>query len=557
MASLLILKGTNTQGQRLELTSDKITLGRNPDCTVVITGHAVSREHAHILRVQGKYYIEDRDSRNGTFVNNQQISARTPLKDNDRIKICDFLCTFHEGPGPRPLPPDLRPEEPEEEEPNAASTVEATVGRLSHNQLLETQPAEKLKALLEISTGLSKTLQIDQLLPKIADNLFQLFRQADRCFLILQEEGGGKLIPKVIKTRRANADADARFSKSIVRQCMESGQSLLSEDASTDQRFGSSQSIADFRIRSVMCSPLQSADGKAFGVIQLDSQDRSKKFTGEDLKLLVGVANQAAVALENAKLHENLVARERIERGLELAREVQRGFLPRQLPEVPGYQFFAHYESAQQVGGDYYDFIPLGNGRLAIMQGDVAGKGVPAALLMAKLSAECRFCLLTQPNLAAAVSRLNDLLLQAGGLTDRFITLAAVLLDPATHLVSVINAGHMTPMIYRAATDTTEDSMTNDQAGLPLGVIEGFDYTSNQIQLDPGDSLLVFTDGVTDAMNVNGDQFQIKGIQQAILGSPAPPPILGDRLVKAVKQHSAGRSQHDDITLICFGRTNP
>src|SRR5262249_53336023 len=154
----------------------------------------------------------------------------------------------------------------------------------------------------------------------------------------------------------------------------------------------------DFRIRSVMCAPLNSAEGKAFGVIQLDTQDRSKKFTQDDLMLLVNVANQAAMALENAKLHEEAVTRERFQRDLELAPQVQRGFLPRRLPQVPGYDFFAFYESAQQVGGDYYDFIPLASRRLGVTLGDVAGKGVPAALLMAKLSADGRFCMLTESN---------------------------------------------------------------------------------------------------------------------------------------------------------------
>ena len=394
------------KGGASELEDAQVILGRNRDCQVVIDYPAVSREHAHILLIQGKYYIEDRESRNGTFVNNQQIAGRTLLKNNDRIKICDFLCTFQDGSALKPLPAVLLPDEADADpEGENSSTVEAKcTGTLSSHQLLESQPTEKIKALLDISTNLSKTLELDALLPKIADSLFQLFRQGDRCFLILREEPSGRLVPKMIKTRRAGTDTTSRFSKSIVQQCLETGQALLSEDASTDSRFGLSQSIADFRIRSVMCAPLLHADGKAFGVVQLDTQDRSKKFVADDLKLLVGVANQAAVALENVHLHNDLLARDRFQRDLELAREVQHGFLPRSSPEIPGYQFYTHYESAQQIGGDYYDFIPLAQHRLAVLLGDVAGKGVPAALLMAKLSAEARFCMLTESNSAAAVT---------------------------------------------------------------------------------------------------------------------------------------------------------
>src|SRR5206468_4243417 len=141
-----------------------------------------------------------------------------------------------------------------------------------------------------------------------------------------------------------------------------------------------SQSVVDFRIRSVMCVPLCNAEGKAFAVIQLDTQDHSKKFTQEDLKLLWCVANLAGIAMENARMLEETVVRARLKRDLELAHQVQMSFLPRELPRVPGYDFFAMYQSAQEVGGDYYGFIPLPDGRLAAALGDVAGKGVPAAL---------------------------------------------------------------------------------------------------------------------------------------------------------------------------------
>jgi serine phosphatase RsbU (regulator of sigma subunit)/pSer/pThr/pTyr-binding forkhead associated (FHA) protein len=555
MASLLILKGAN-QGQKLQIQGDRVVLGRNPDCDVVISGTAVSREHAQILAIQGKYYIEDKQSRNGTFVNNQQINGRTLLKDSDRIKICDFLATFQDSAPPKPpLPPDVAKAKDEpENEPESSSTVEATVSGIGSNLLLESQPAEKLTALLEIGNSLSRTLELDPLLPKIVDYLFQLFKQADRGFMIFREEGTNKLIPRVIKTRRPNAEANARFSRSIVKQCLENLEAFLIDDAATDSRFGLSQSVADFRIRSVMCAPLCSADGKAFGVIQVDTQDRSKKFTKDDLKFLVGVANQAAIALDNARVHQELLVRERIKRDLELARQVQRGFLPQRLPQVAGYEFFAHYEAAQEVGGDYYDFIPLG-GRLATAVGDVAGKGVAAALLMAKVSADARFCLLTEPDAALAVTKLNDLIQQAG-LMDRFVTFAAAVLDPATHTVTLVNAGHMAPLVYRRATGELEEATSAAVTGLPLGVVDDYPYECCQAQLQPGDSLLIYTDGISDSMDVRNAQFQTRGIRTAVEGGPYPAPVLGERIIKAVKQHATGRSQHDDITLVAFGRTD-
>jgi serine phosphatase RsbU (regulator of sigma subunit) len=551
MASLLVLKGNNP-GQRIQLTEDTIVLGRNPDCQVPIGGTAVSRNHAQILRIQGKYYIEDLKSRNGTFVNNEQVTSRLPLNENDRIKICDFLCTFHETAA-RPLPAELSPEEPEPPDDPAASTVEASLSHASSNLLLESQPAEKLKALLDITSNLSKTLELEPLLPKIVDSLFQLFKQADRGFIILRDESGKRLIPKAIKARRAADETSAMFSRSIVRQCVETVQALLSDDASHDSRFAMSQSIADFRIRSVMCAPLWSQEGRAFGAIQLDTQDRAKKFTQDDLKLLMGVASQASVAMENAKLHEEQIVSERFKRDLELAREVQRGFLPRRPPELPGYEFFPYYDSAQEVGGDYYDFIQVTSQRLATLVGDVAGKGVPAALLMAKVSADARFCMLTEAEPAAGVTKLNALLQQAG-LSDRFVTLVAALLDTNEHTVTLVNAGHPSPLVYRAATMSLEEATPKEVVGLPLGVVDGFEYASCQVKLAPGDCVFIFTDGVTDAMDVQNLQFQMKGIYAALQGGSFTPRTLGERIVKAVKQHAAGRDQHDDITLACFGR---
>jgi serine phosphatase RsbU (regulator of sigma subunit)/pSer/pThr/pTyr-binding forkhead associated (FHA) protein len=551
MATLHVLKGAN-EGSLIHLDGDKFILGRNPDCGIVIPITSVSREHAQILRIQGRYYIEDKQSRNGTFVNNQAISTRTLLKHNDRVRICDFLAAFMEQPlGAAVDGVDA----PESEEQDGSSTVEAMLSG-SSNLLLETQPADKLRGLLDISANLSKTLDLDALMPKIVESLFQLFRQADRCFVIHAEEGSNRLLPRVVKTRRPQDEPNARPSRTIVRRCLETAQAFLSDDASRDDRIQLSQSVVDFRIRSVMCVPLCTPEGKAFGVIQLDTQDRSKKFTQEDLKLLWGVANQAAIAMENARLHEQAVIRERFNRDLELAKRVQESFLPSTLPQVPGYEFYTHYQPAQAVGGDYYGFIPLPQGRLAMALGDVAGKGISAALLMAKLSSEARFCFLAEANPGQAISKLNDLLYEFTSPMDRFVTLAAVVLDPARHVVTLVSAGHPSPQLWRKSANTLQDAMPKATVGLPLGMMEGCVYDSCQVVLQPGDNLILFSDGVTDALDVRNHQFSMKGVQRVIQeAGSVPAPVLGERLAKAVELHATNRDPHDDVTLVCLGRT--
>ncbi len=516
MALLSFVKGAN-QGTTFELVGDKIVVGRNQECTVVLNVPAVSREHAVIRRISGKFYIEDMKSRNGTFVNNKEVTTRTLLKDNDKIKICDNLLAFFENVPKTPLPDVLQkvvdaPRDEEEEEDS--STVEATVTG-SSKQILEAQPAEKLAMLIEIGADLSQTFHVDQLLPKIVDNLFLVFRQADRGFIILGEEG--KLIPKVTKTRRVEDDDNTpRFSRKIVNRCLETGQSVLSEDASSDKQFDLSQSIADCKIRSVMLAPLLSrTSGKATGVIQLDTQDRFKKFTQDDLKLLMAVAGQAAIALENAKMHESLVARAALEQGLKAAQQVQKSFLPKKWPQSPGYDFFAHYEAAEEVGGDYYDFIPLPGSRMGIMVGDVAGKGVPAALLMAKISADARFCSLTESSVADLVFRLNELM-QEAGMLDRFVTLSAMLLNPNDHTVTIASAGHNPPIIFRQADNTYQEATTRDMAGFPLGVADGIPYESVTLTLEPGDCIVQYTDGVSEARSRDDKDFGNENIFVAL-----------------------------------------
>ena len=209
MPSLHVLKGPN-EGATIPLEGDRFILGRNPDCQVNIPFTSVSREHAQILKIGGKFFIEDKQSRNGTFVNNLQVSSRTALKNNDKIRICDWSATFLDQAT------QSEQADPEADEDDGPSTVEAMLNHTSH-MLLEGTPAEKLRALVEISGNLSKTLELNSLLPKIADSLFNLFRQADRCFLIVAEgEKNEKLLPRVVKTRRPTDEGTARFSKSIV-----------------------------------------------------------------------------------------------------------------------------------------------------------------------------------------------------------------------------------------------------------------------------------------------------------------------------------------------------
>jgi phosphoserine phosphatase RsbU/P len=303
---------------------------------------------------------------------------------------------------------------------------------------------------------------------------------------------------------------------------------------------------------SALTEPLDKV--KAFAIGGVDYL--TKPFQMEELHARVEThlkLRRLQIELEEYNRHLEL-ARERLKLDLELARGVQRGFLPRRMPEVPGYEFFCHYESAFEVGGDYYDFISLSEQRMAVLLGDVAGKGVVAALLMAKLSADARFCMLTEPDPAVAITKLNSLMNQSG-IADRFVTLVAAILDPGSHSVTLVNAGHPSPLIYHRATRTLEEAISNERTGFPIGVLNDCEYAPCQISLELGDCFLAFTDGVTEAMDVNNVQLQTKGLYAAVQGQAYSPRALGERVVRVVKEFAAGRNQSDDIALVGFGRT--
>jgi serine phosphatase RsbU (regulator of sigma subunit) len=579
MAVLLVLEGPDP-GKLIPLDRDRTLLGRSSLCHIVLESSAVSREHSCILRIEGGFCIEDLNSRNGTLVNDQPVVGRRRLADRDRIQVCEFQFRFD---GPTALPPTGEPStisDHPEDQAKDSSTVEAAVSR--DELLRKSHSTQRLRTLLELSARLSRSLDVEQILTLVVDNLFELYRQADHGFAFLEDERTGTFQPRMVRARRRVEEPTARFSRSLLRKCLETGQGLLSEDNSAvPQRATTTQSTVDLRVRWTMCVPLCAPGGRVFGALMLDTPDRLRKYTEDDLAFLMGVAQQTAIALENTRLHEAQVARDRMLRDLSLAQRVTRGFLPQELPTLPGYAFFADCEPALEVGGDYYDFLPLppqtslsppgaegaksvpqppgGEGgqrgqRLALLLGDIACKGVAAALLMAKLSSDVRLSLLTVPDLAAATARLNELLVGHVLQTDRFVTLIAIVLDSATHTLTLVSAGHPVPLLYRHATGTVENALPPDVVGIPLGVLDRVSYASHSLCLEPGDCLVAFTDGITEAMDAGGQLFRRRGIGAALTAGPAAAPEAGRRILQALKHHTAGQRQLDDLTMICLSR---
>jgi serine phosphatase RsbU (regulator of sigma subunit) len=543
---------------RFDLKDGETVIGRHPDCDIVVEVGAVSRFHAKVVRRGTDFVLEDQGSRNGTFLNGQLISGGQALREGDRVRICEVELVYHSDAIPEFLSgPEMTFAGSTfgvtmvDDEAGESSSVSKVEFRSSIDGLkISATPEAKLAALMKINSNLGEALSIDAVLPKVLTSLFEIFPQADRGFVVMKD-AQGQLIPRWVKMRRANDETQSvRISRTIIREAMTTKAAILSLDASNDQRFDSSQSIADFSIKSMICAPLVGADGESFGALQVDSTEGRGQFREDDVDLLAGVAGQAAIVIRNAQLHEQALKNQEVEQDLRLATEVQAAFLPKHPPTINGYSVCSYYQAAQYIGGDYFDYIPLPDGRYGVVAADVVGHGVAAAMFMAKLSAETRFCLAADQNVAAAIERLNDRMSELG--LERFVTFLLMVLDPSGDKIQIVNAGHMAPLVYHTASgETTEPG--EDESGLPIGIDSGMSYQATDLVMKPGDVAVMYTDGINEAMDATDEQFSIERVRQCVAQGGGAEAIL-NRLVLAVRSFIGDGDQDDDMCVVVIER---
>ncbi|QEG32840.1 SpoIIE family protein phosphatase [Bythopirellula goksoeyrii] len=562
MAGLKIVQGGEI-GRVYDLDEgEHWVMGRSPECDLVLDVAAVSRRHIILTKENGHIFVKDLGSRNGTYINNVRVEDRGELKNGDQMLICDILFVFEDGSpskslgGAGPTNSSLLQTlaEESEEDPNATSEIMATLDVSKGSASvwnLSARPETQLQALVEISNNLGSTLTVKEILPKILDSLFKIFVQADRGFIVMRPQPTAPLVAVASKARKTSDEENMRFSRTIVRQAMEGKRAILSADASSDERFGMAESIADFQIRSLICAPMISSAGESLGVVQIDTNNQRSRFTDQDLQLLAGIANQASIALDNARLHQEAMSQMALQRDMEAAKLMQRALLPHHSPEVTGYHFFAYYESAFQVGGDYYDYVSLPDNRFAVVLGDVAGKGVPAAILMAKLSSDVRLWLAIEPDPAKALGKINSIF-SGYGWDDRFVTMVVAVVDPATNKLILVNAGHMPPILRNAKGEILE--IGGEEAGLPVGVIDDFEFEAYERVLEPGDFVTIYTDGFSEAMNSERDLYGVERMIELISDKTIINTDLGNRLLDDVRGFAGDYPQSDDMCLVCIGR---
>ncbi|MGA9115589.1 MAG: SpoIIE family protein phosphatase [Bacteroidota bacterium] len=406
----------------------------------------------------------------------------------------------------------------------------------------------RLEDLLEAARNVNSTLDLDRVLATVVDVAMRIV-DCGAGTLYLVDETRGELWSKVLRESRLE-EVRLPLGRGIAGHVAVTGESLNIPDAYADPRFDPDfDRRSGFRTGSVLCMPVRNRTGTVIGVLQLLNK-RSVLFTRSDEQFVAALSVHAAVAVENARLYERDKALARMEQEVRLAARIQTDLLPRSSPHVPGYEICGRSMPAQSVGGDYFDFMTPGDGDLVLCLGDVSGKGLPASLLMAGLQATLRA--LTRPGETpgAAVRGANALLFESTS-PEKFVTLVYARLDPVRHRLAYTNCGQEPPLVC------TEGGLLHlREGGPPLAVVSQFDFQEGVTPLAPGDQVVFYTDGVSEASSPSGELYGADRLETLLRSSRGlSSAALLDRILKDVERHQGGALQQDDITLVVIRRT--
>lgn len=558
----LIVKYPDRSPDTFPLGRLRITIGRSARNDLCIPDPFASRVHAEVRREGDQYILQDLGSANGTLYNGTTVEGAVPLNNGGRIQIGETEIVFNDGNAAAGMPTMITDQRasPVPEATIALNSADRTTsGLLEAIEGARTQPdqdtsrrsvkqSDLLALISKVGVTLLASATLNETLQQIASLVFEAV-PAERCCIMMRDERGEELKVAVARLRdRQGEVGEIRVSRTIMEEVVGLGKSVLTADAQQDPRLMSSTMTLQ-GIRSVLAVPLGVGE-KVFGIIYADSPIAEGRFTEDHLKVLTTLASVAAIRVENARLIEEQIDRERLEQELQLASEIQQRFQPTQAPNVPGYELQGISFPCYEIGGDYYDFIERADGRMIVTLGDVSGKGTAAALLMSSLHAAVHAQASSHSSLADTISAVNKYLAENIP-SNRFITLFYAELDPATGAVSFINAGHNPPLIVHAA-GTTENLSAG---GLPLGIRYDADYSEGRTQLHPSDVLVIYSDGVSEAVNPQGEEFGTERLYQVVSNNlKASAAGIRDRIEAALTKWAQGTPAADDITLVIVKR---
>jgi len=538
--------GPGLKPASFELSDTPVRIGRHADNELVLPYGYVSGHHARLELREGVWQIEDLDSTNGTLINGHPAD-HTALSNGDQISLGSLDLRFTADGFAVPTSPSDQPTH----EPGADAF--ATLASLSPDAGSE---LEKLSLLLDLQAQWADGFTADAPIQHILECALTVSGAGRACLLLKDEEefaysagrdaDGGRL-----------AENEFHASRSVIQEVVRRGEAVFMteglEGALADQR-----SIVAMNLRAVGCMPLRRRDSESdeiLGILYLDSQSSMHTLSGLDERILLKLATEAESVLERVELIGAREERGRLQRELELASQTQEGLLPKQIPQFAGWRLEAFCRPTRHVGGDFYDFIELPDGRLAAMIADVSGKGVAASLLSSSVQGALHMMLRDGRALPETYRRVNDFLCERSG-EGSFVTVFCTLLSTTGHC-RWTNAGHNPAFLYRAATQTSEEL---GATGVILGSLPaeefGLTHAEHTAELNDGDLLLIYSDGLTEATGPEDELFGEERVLRILHDHGKAGALeIRQRLLQALEEFTRGEEQSDDITLLIAQRT--
>ena len=559
----LIVKYPDRAAEHFQISRLRVTIGRSARNDLCIPDPFASRVHAEVRNEGDEYFLQDLGSANGTLYNGSIVETPITLTRGGRIQIGETEIVFNDSAFPLSSGATMITD-------NSSSIPEATIAlssadrttsglfeaiegaRAKSEDSAEHQVVAKQSDLLalisKVGVALLASVTLNETLEQIVALVFEAV-PADRCMIMMRDEKNPELKVAVARLRdRVGEVGEIRISRSVIDEVVANGKSVLTSDAQADPRFAGGTVMLQ-GVRSVLAVPL-GVGNNVFGIIYADSPLAEGRFTEDHLKVLTTLASVAAIRVENARLTEEQMERERLEREQQVASEIQQRFLPATAPIVAGYELQGISFPCYEIGGDYYDFIQRDDGRLVVALGDVSGKGTAAALLMSSLHAAVHAQADIHDSLVKTISAVNRYLVDSIP-ANRFVTLFYAELDPQNGSLSFLNAGHNPPLIVH--TGGTMEQLAS--GGLPLGIMTNADFREGRTKLYPGDVLVIYSDGVSEATNPSGEEFGPTRLYEVVARNmEASAGGIRDRIESALTKFCQGTPAADDITLVIVKR---
>jgi len=409
----------------------------------------------------------------------------------------------------------------------------------------------ELHAMRTVSEVMATGVEVDELLQLIINILGETI-DAKRGAIYLVDEEHDELYSQVLlEDMGVLKEVRVKMGEGIAGHVAATGKVLNIQDAYKDSRFLQFYDhMTGFRTDTVLTAPMRNPQGKIIGVVQLLNKNGGP-FTSRDERLLTAMAAQAAISIENARLYEQEIQQRLLNQELETARAIQQGFLPQAVPQLDGWDCGAFWQPMREVAGDFYDFYPLPDGRLALVIADVSGKGVPAALFMALSVTVLRFAMGLNFSPAELMNRANRAIL-SDQKSSMFATVFVGFLDLESCVLQFASAGHNPPLLYRAATGQCEYL---EAVGVAMGLFHDASYAMESVALEDGDVLVLYTDGITEVINAHEEEFGEERLEKLVIQNVSlTAQELTDLIIDAACDFATEEGAVDDETLVVVKR---